>query len=1134
MRPETIEAVRRLVNAAGFRGTQEAIEKYGADLTSTEARWLLAEQLPRHSPTSREHRVIAARLRALERCISDGPDAVFSDYDGAADAIGAVVNAADWDEVRGAIERRRHLLLDEVADIAFADLVMQPLAPDDESQVLGAWNLIEHCRELGVEAAIEAQMRPRRGVALGSEASASIAASESAADLEQRLRETPEIASRIARRAEGQLQLEQWADRDDYAAAMQALAGPSDLDTRTATCRSALERIDRDQSPIVWALVALDLADALRSRAGYDAPTPMTEVIALYRAALARLTPEGEPAQFVHAQRYLGDAYLLDSEGDQSTNIEHAVACYETALAMLRPKVERVEWAATASHLGEALLRRTHGDPTLHVERSITLLAEAIDILEQQNDRPMLAAARMSLAAAYTRRLHGSRDESLRAAARHLRDAAEGVEPHEQHLGLWAMATTHLGEVYLTRAQLDLVSRANLLRQAERCFRTALSRGDVGRRVRARALAGLGWALADQYDRGDDALAEAIASYQTAIADLETLGSAYDVERAHVHRNLALAYGDRAELDEQSASMAEQHFDSALAVFGVEYPVQRRDTLRPLGAMYFGAGRWAQALTRFEEAIDLSAGALTGQHTERGKEAEVAGNRSLYGAAAYCRVRLGRPGEALETIERGKVRMMSEALAWKESPRPGDGDDEPALMRARENVTRLEATLRANQAVRDARLHAQLGEQLRDAYRHLVSLQARHGEGPASPMALSDILAEIPAGGALVAPVVTTRGGAVLVVPSRTDRVSAEHVVELESFDVAAVGELLAGPRGAGGGGWLNAYLTWQRDAESFEALLRALHDLTTALWDRLMGPVHERLTALGVREGAPVMLVPSGWLGLLPLHAAQRAVAGQWRAFVDDFAVSYVPSAAVARVCRTRLAARERRGGGCVVVANPTGDLRFANSEAAAIAGLVGVRPAPNDCRVIGGDDATVQAVRDAVGGRQYVHFACHARFDWSNPAESGLELAGDTWLRIEDILSPAMRLSSARVVTLSACETGMAEFRSMPDEFIGLPGAFIEAGASAVVSSLWPVDDVSTSLLMAELYRRHFGGMGVADALRGAQRWLREATAKDLGFAEAHPDVAPFAHPYYWAGFTVTGVDAGPAAMSDPAPRV
>jgi CHAT domain-containing protein len=52
-----------------------------------------------------------------------------------------------------------------------------------------------------------------------------------------------------------------------------------------------------------------------------------------------------------------------------------------------------------------------------------------------------------------------------------------------------------------------------------------------------------------------------------------------------------------------------------------------------------------------------------------------------------------------------------------------------------------------------------------------------------------------------------------------------------------------------------------------------------------------------------------------------------------------------------------------------------------------------------------------------------------------------------------------------LSACSTGLP--RQHPaNEFIGLPTAFLIAGAKNVVGSLWPVDDAATCLLMREFY--------------------------------------------------------------------
>jgi len=54
--------------------------------------------------------------------------------------------------------------------------------------------------------------------------------------------------------------------------------------------------------------------------------------------------------------------------------------------------------------------------------------------------------------------------------------------------------------------------------------------------------------------------------------------------------------------------------------------------------------------------------------------------------------------------------------------------------------------------------------------------------------------------------------------------------------------------------------------------------------------------------------------------------------------------------------------------------------------------------------------------------------------------------------------------------------------------------AGVATVIASQWPVDDVSTSLLMSKLYQEWLGGAGIADALQTARHWLRSLTQDEL----------------------------------------
>jgi CHAT domain-containing protein len=101
---------------------------------------------------------------------------------------------------------------------------------------------------------------------------------------------------------------------------------------------------------------------------------------------------------------------------------------------------------------------------------------------------------------------------------------------------------------------------------------------------------------------------------------------------------------------------------------------------------------------------------------------------------------------------------------------------------------------------------------------------------------------------------------------------------------------------------------------------------------------------------------------------------------------------------------------------------------------------------------------------------------------------LSVDRLLESEGLVRP-------RLVVLSACETGLYEITNNPDEFVGLPGAFLALGVEAVIGTLWPVSDGATALLMAKFYELHLQArLSPPTALHKAQAWLRGATAADL----------------------------------------
>ncbi|MGV9365574.1 CHAT domain-containing protein [Amycolatopsis sp. NPDC003731] len=349
--------------------------------------------------------------------------------------------------------------------------------------------------------------------------------------------------------------------------------------------------------------------------------------------------------------------------------------------------------------------------------------------------------------------------------------------------------------------------------------------------------------------------------------------------------------------------------------------------------------------------------------------------------------------------------------------------------------------------------------------------------------------------GALVLPLITDHGGVVFVVTWKDGSPVLSHV-PMPGFTRQISTMMFFGSQLRPG--WFPAYSRWLRKRENGTEWLTTLIDTCRLAWALLMGPVQKHLSDIGIRPGANVVVLPGQWLSLLPLAAAGFIADGKPRYFADDYTVSFAPNlralAASARHVRSRTHSQKLQA-----LVDPTGDLPGTHAEWAEIAN---VSPSAT---ALQGEQASLAALRgELADGCGYLHFACHARFDWQDPHKSGLLLANG------DLLTPAiieqLPLDSVRLVTLSACETGIVESERTPNEFIGLTNAFLTAGAAAVVNSLWAIEDMGTVPLMAAFY-----GFLFQDHLPPAEALSR---------AQAHVRGLPgWSHPYYWAGFVCVG---------------
>lgn len=320
------------------------------------------------------------------------------------------------------------------------------------------------------------------------------------------------------------------------------------------------------------------------------------------------------------------------------------------------------------------------------------------------------------------------------------------------------------------------------------------------------------------------------------------------------------------------------------------------------------------------------------------------------------------------------------------------------------------------------------------------------------------------------------------------------------------------------------------------------------------------------------LIFIPHLLLHLLPLHALPLQN-GDY--IIDRFSqgVGYVPNCQLLKIAQQKFQQQQKTNNtnsdnNFFAIQNPTEDLAYTDVEVEAIASIF-----IGNYSVLAKKEATKIALtkspyKKKIYNVKWLHFSCHGYFDFQCPLQSGLLLANsflkvipshadpsryvsvksgkidlERCLTLSDILT--WKLPNCRLVTLSACETGLTDFRDRNKEYIGFPSGFIYAGSPNVVGSLWSVDDFSTALLMIRFYEnlqlnhhQSSGVCGIYLALNEAQKWLRTRTKAELlkfilikfpdvhhriqvrVFLKTYPDDSqPFASPYFWAGFCPFG---------------
>ncbi len=230
-----------------------------------------------------------------------------------------------------------------------------------------------------------------------------------------------------------------------------------------------------------------------------------------------------------------------------------------------------------------------------------------------------------------------------------------------------------------------------------------------------------------------------------------------------------------------------------------------------------------------------------------------------------------------------------------------------------------------------------------------------------------------------------------------------------------------------------------------------------------LIGPVRDVVSSH--RE---IVFVPDAVTSLIPFAALSDGRGALFR----EHTIVVAPSARFVEQTRAQQDGLARKK--VLIVDNPATEsmpsLSYASSEGNAIE-----REYAKGQR-LSGTAATATAFFDAAQSADVIHFAGH-----------GLAGSESAALMLASGNADAATLSRTRlprncVVVLASCDSARGPVRGA-EGVLSVAHAFLQAGASSVIATLWPISDEDAADFFPRLHRHLARGLAPADALRLAQ---------------------------------------------------
>jgi len=908
--------------------------------------------------------------------------------------------------------------------------------------------------------------------------------------------------------------------------------------------KNALQIFTFDQFREEWIRNKYNLAIA------YDDANNQEMAITVCNELLKEIKFEQNPHKWADTQNILGNAYRKRTKGDKNSNLAEAITAFENALRVYNRKKSPLQWAGIQANLAAVYRNKTGEDYADKLEIAIKKYEETLQIITFTNSPQEWATIQNNLGVAYSHRIKGNKADNLeRAISAHL----EALKVPQSHYK-WAMVQSNMGNAYRDRINLvkEKKNKLDNFNKAVECFENALricNRENFPQEwIKIQNNLGIIhtfnlYLFISEEDQNKE-IEKGIVAFQNALEVCPQNNN--PIEWADLQDNLASAYAKRMSEDEISnLEMSIFHYQQALQVRTFEsYPYEWAKTQNNLGCAYFTYSRkikegraenlnkailaykdalkfrtkdndplkcletatnlgnlhylekqWQPATEAYNIAIEAVENARLEALNPQSRQEVLSNAIDVFHRIVLAYLHLNQPEKALEYIERSKGRNLVELMTQKNLHPQGVSQEIIAQLNELKQRVFNEQIRLHHQSINQKLMqsdnltpyvpdHSYLKEYQQD----LDNFIAREIKDPlfsltqkVEPIPFTEIQALTDAEtcllqwyitGKKILAFVVSAGGEVKVWQSSEDDIK-------QLFDT------------------INNYLQLYYSKNGKQEWKNQLSNLLQTFADILH--INDIL-ALIPDTCQRLIIIPHLFLHILPLHAlpvdppqlplkrGESATGGSELQDLFPKGVQYAPSCQILQ--KISQTSHHSDFNKLFAIQNPTKDLFYTDLEVNILSTFF------TEPQVIAKDNATKNAVLPHLksSDNHCYHFSCHGSFNPDNPLESALFLANKEPLTLGEIFE--LRLNKCRLITLSACETGLIDLNSISDEYIGLPRGFLFAGSPSVVSSLWTVSDLSTSFLMMKFYEILFDEnqqVSVPVALKQAQNWLQNLTVQE-----------------------------------------